>query len=368
MNGFRQAIIEANTAINPTSSDQSPSGESTNDQQPSTVLLSIGSSLSIEIAGDLSSSLNVSICLVRESQIGSTSPLEASNHAGEVRLSAQIKPDTRHNHLMQAASSRTGASPAEGDSQSPQSKVISNKLQRLLRISEPSVSTQKASHTVATGQSYASAESQPVCHPTGEDHHVEIEQQPTESSEEENIQRTRSNSTIRERLQEVDTDASEEVVDKVGSRTPGSVPEIRIHKPTDSEDMAAALGTSVMNNTPVSPTSAAIPSPVENVTQAATSASSNVPATPLPSPAAPAVPMVEIPHVQLPATDIPAVAAAVDAKKPKRRRRIIHKVRKLLLRPRVLGILLGRETAKVVGQQLGTANGATAVVPTQGPL
>lgn len=143
------------------------------------------------------------------------------------------------------------------------------------------------------------------------------------------------------------------------------IPEIRVHRPSGTV-MAASLGTTAMNSTNDPAT------PVPSAADQSPAAPSSTPlgglpgadAVPVPVPIDPsAVTGVvgtatsALPAVPLPVPGLPA------GSKGGRKKKIIGKARKLVLRKRVLAVILGKELAGVVHSQLSTVGNVADGVP-----
>ena len=185
-----------------------------------------------------------------------------------------------------------------------------------------------------------------------------------------------------EQLPEPSSEEAPENLSKTSSEQPPEalirVPTIQIHKPSDASSvMAKALGTGAVKSTSVSPRTVpeAAPARTEAVPRKTddTPPSVETPNAPLPTPAEAMlseVPAVAVSDAAVPAQDLPALAPGVNAGRVKKRKRFAKKVRRAVLRPRILRILLGKENATLVGKQHDEVVGASKPVPmnTPGPL
>ena len=153
------------------------------------------------------------------------------------------------------------------------------------------------------------------------------------------------------------------------------VPTIQIHKPSDASSvMAKALGTGVVNSTSVSPMTVpgAAPAHSEAVPQTKddTPPSVETPAPSLPTPAEAMlseVPAVAVSDAAVPAQDIPALAPGIMAGRVRKRKRFARKIRRAVLRPGILRILLGKENATLVSKRRDEAGDASKPVPMNAP-
>ena len=161
---------------------------------------------------------------------------------------------------------------------------------------------------------------------------------------------------------------------EVQPETSISVPKIQIHKPSDASSiMAKALGAGVVKSKSASPMTVAGPTPALNEavpqTNENTPPSVEAPAAPLPTPAEALlseVPAVAVSDAAVPAQDVPALAPGVIAGRVKKRKRFVKKVRRAVLRPGILKILLGKENATLVSKQHEEA-GTSKPMPSNAP-
>ena len=145
---------------------------------------------------------------------------------------------------------------------------------------------------------------------------------------------------------------------KFGPPQPRSVPEIRIHRPSGTL-MAASLGTEAMDSANVPSTAtqsaldqnpAAVTAPLE-ITTDAVPVPANVPVDPS------TVTNVEASAVPLEVPGSPSKG------KVSKKKRIVHKARKLAMRKRLLAIIIGRDLANVVHPQLNTITNVAGGAP-----
>lgn len=253
--------------------------------------------------------------------------------------------------------SRSRVKSGASETQNSQPKVSIRSPQNILNISEASVSAPEQSKVLAAGevsvpsrlQYSSSRDVGKAGEPVSEERQLQASDKDLHSQQE--------------------SDTAEH--SPPSPSTPFTAPQIRIHKPSDSEsNMAAALGTNVITSTPIPPTttSEALKPAVEDLTKSATNASREAPAASVPIPAVPEMPAVQLPQVATRAVGGPVNATNLDARKRKKRARVVKKVRKILLRPRVLGILLGKDVALTLGQHLSTAGQTAEAVPVVAPL
>jgi hypothetical protein len=260
---------------------------------------------------------------------------------------------------------------SEPSSATPQkTPSVKSARRRVLNISEASVPPPQSSEIFAQGEVF-------VPDHTRESNHAECSNWtlPDESADDHpeldnsNPQHKNSAQNPPDTGDEAERSGTASTTDfeRLSPLPPHEVPEIWIHRPSDTDSNMAALGTGVISNA-----ATARASPTTAVT-APTEAAATLPAQVPGAETLPLAAPVNIPNPGLPAVDVarvgvPPVNAAVPAGnlpvggKVGKRKHVIGKARKVLLRRRLLSMLLGRELAGTVHSLLNSAGGAAGPV------